>query len=83
MAVVLAETKSLLAGDSCKAATILDQIATSPDAEGLLPFIRALLAIVCGSRNRTLADETQLKYSMAAEILFLIETQEKNGSDCA
>ena len=36
-----------------------------------------LQAIVAGSRDRTLADAPELNYSMAAEILFLIETLEK------
>ena len=41
------------------------------------PFIHALQAIVAGSRDRTLADAPDLDYTMAAEILFLIETLEK------
>jgi len=32
---------------------------------------------VAGSRDRSLADAPDLNYSMAAEILFLIETLEK------
>jgi hypothetical protein len=43
------------------------------------PFIQALQAIVAGSRDRTLADAPDLNYTMAAEILFLIETLEKRG----
>jgi hypothetical protein len=39
----------------------------------------ALQAIVAGSRDRTLADAPDLTYTMAAEILFLIETLEKQG----
>ena len=39
----------------------------------------ALQAIVAGSRDRTLADAPDLHYTMAAEILFLIETLEKGG----
>jgi hypothetical protein len=44
------------------------------------PFIQALQAIVDGSRDRTLADAPDLDYTMAAEILFLIETLEKTTS---
>jgi hypothetical protein len=39
-------------------------------------LIPALQAIVAGSRDRTLADAADLDYTMAAEILFLIETLE-------
>jgi hypothetical protein len=35
-------------------------------------------AIVAGRRDRTLADAPDLDYTMAAEILFLIETLEKS-----
>ena len=45
----------------------------------LRPFIQALQAIVAGSRDRTLADAPELDHTMAAEILFLIETLEKQG----
>jgi hypothetical protein len=38
---------------------------------------RALQAIVAGRRDRTLADAPDLDFTMAAEILFLIETLEK------
>jgi tetratricopeptide (TPR) repeat protein len=75
--ICLAVTQSLLAGDPAQAASLLQQLAANPDAAWLLPFIRALQAIVAGSRHRTLADALDLNYSMAAEILFLIETLEK------
>jgi hypothetical protein len=42
-----------------------------------LPFVRALQAIVGGSRDRALADAPGLDYTMAAEILLLIETLEQ------
>ena len=42
-------------------------------------YIRALQAIVAGSRDRALADAPELNFMMAAEILFLIETLEKHG----
>jgi hypothetical protein len=70
-------TQSLLAGDPAQAASLLQQLAANPDVAWLLPFIRALQAIVAGSRDRTLADAPELHYTMAAEILFLIETLEK------
>lgn len=73
----LALTESLLAGDPATAASQLQQLAADPDAAWLLPFIHALQAIVAGSPDRTLADAPDLDYSMAAEILFLIETLEK------
>lgn len=73
----LAVTKALLAGDDATTATLLQQLATDHDVAGLLPFIRALQAIVAGSRDRTIAEAPDLDYGMAAEILFLIETLEK------
>jgi tetratricopeptide (TPR) repeat protein len=76
----LAVTESLLAGDAANAA-VLQQLATHPNATSSLgTFIRALQAIVHGSRDRTLADAPDLDYGMATEILFLIETLEKHGS---
>lgn len=72
-----AVTQPLLAGDPAQAASLLQQLAAEPKAAWLLPFIRALQAIVAGSRNRTLADAPELNYMMAAEILFLIETLEQ------
>jgi tetratricopeptide (TPR) repeat protein len=74
----LAVTQSLLAGDPAQAASLLQQLAANPDAAWLPPFIRALRAIVAGSRDRTLADAPDLNYSMASEILFLLETLEKS-----
>ncbi len=70
-------TQPLLAGDPATAASLLQQLAANADAAWLLPFIRALQAIVAGSRDRTLADAADLDYTMAAEILFLLETLEK------
>ena len=70
----------LLAGDAATAASFVPQLATDPN----LPshgstYIRALHAIVDGSRNRNLADAPDLDYGMAAEILLLIETLEQGG----
>jgi tetratricopeptide (TPR) repeat protein len=72
--ICLAVTERLLAGDSAGAAAFLQQYAAHP-------FKHALQAIVASSRDRALADAPELDYSMAAEILFLIETLENtNGS---
>lgn len=77
----LAITKSLLAGDPATAKSLLDQLAAEqPDiTNAVRAYIRALQAIVAGSRERTLADEPKLNFYMAAEILLLIETLEKRG----
>lgn len=77
--ICLAVTQALLADNPTAAATLLEQLAANPDAEWLLPFIRALQAIVVGSRDRTLADAPELDCTMAAEILFLIEKLEQRG----
>jgi tetratricopeptide (TPR) repeat protein len=76
--ICLAVTQSLLADDAPTAASLLQQLAVHPNASGSLgTFIRALQAIVAGSRDRSLADVPDLDYGMAAEILVLIETLEK------
>lgn len=69
----------LLAGEPAQAAALLQQQLPRFEAAGFGGFIHALQAIVTGSRDRTLADAPELDYSMAAEILFLIETLEKAG----
>jgi tetratricopeptide (TPR) repeat protein len=75
--ICLAVTQALLTGDPGTATSFLQQIADAPDLPASLsPFIQALQAIVAGSRDRTLADAPDLDYTMAAEILFLIETLE-------
>ena len=52
--IALAVTQSLLAGDEETAASVLQQLAAHPNATGSLrTFIRALQAIVAGSRDRT------------------------------
>jgi len=78
--VSIAVTQALLADATTTATALLDQLVTNPEAAWLLSFIQALQSIVSGSRDRTLADSPDLDYSMAAEILFLIETLEKNLS---
>ena len=72
-------TQELRTGDPAAAASYLQQVAANPQNAPLLPFIRALQAIVAGSRDRALADAPELNFMMAAEILFLIETLEKHG----
>jgi len=75
-----AVAQSLLDGDPAAAASFLQQLAADPElpSDGL-GFIRVLQTIVAGSRDRSLADASDLHYGMAAEILFLIETLEKAG----
>ncbi len=75
----LAVSKSLLADEPAEAASLLQQQLPRFEAAGFGGFIRALQAIVTGSRDRSLAEGTDLRYTMAAEILFLIETLEKAG----
>ena len=60
-------------------ASLLQQLAADPEAAALRPFIQALQAIVAGNRDRALADAPELDYTMAAEILFLIETLDERG----
>lgn len=72
----LAVTQALCSGEPAQAATLLQQLAAAPEAAGLLPFIGALQAVVAGSRDPALADQPELDYTMAAEILLLIESLE-------
>lgn len=78
--IALAVTQSLLAGDPAAAASLLQQQAPRFEAAGFGGFIRALQAIVAGSRDRALAAAPELDYTMAAEILLLIETLEQQDS---
>jgi tetratricopeptide (TPR) repeat protein len=75
----LSVTQALLAGDPAKAASLLQQQLPRFEAAGFGGFIRALQAIVAGSRDRSLADALELEFSMAAEILLLIESLENAG----
>ena len=78
--ICLAVTEPLLAGDLAAAASLLQQVAADPDLPNhARTFIQALQTIVAGSRDRTLADAPDLHYSMAAEILFLLDKLEKAG----
>jgi len=73
-----AVTEALLGGDVSAAAALLQRYGADTNLPPwLFPFVRALQAIVGGSRERTLADAPQLTYRMASEILLLIETLEK------
>ena len=72
-------TQYLANGDPTAAASHLQQLAADPDYASMLPFIRALQAIVAGSRDGSLADAPNLRYTMAAEILLLIETLDITG----
>lgn len=73
----LAVTQSLLAGDAPTAASLLQQQLPRFEAAGAGGFIRALQAIVAGSRDRRLADAPGLHWQAATEILFLIDILEK------
>jgi tetratricopeptide (TPR) repeat protein len=70
----LAVTQALRDGDPAQAANLLQQLAADPEAAELLPFIGALQAVVAGSRDPALADQPELDFTMAAEILLLIES---------
>jgi tetratricopeptide (TPR) repeat protein len=70
----LAVTQALRSGEPAQAANFLQQRAAAPEAAKLLPFIGALQAVAAGSRDPALADQPELDYTMAAEILLLIET---------
>lgn len=72
-------TQALLAGDVAGAAAFLQEQAAGWEAAGVSTFIPYLQAIVAGSRDRSLAAAPDLDYTMAAEILLLIETLEKSA----
>lgn len=74
--IALAASQSQRADSAPEAATFLERQAEDTNATPLLPFLRALQSVVDGSRDRTLAEDPQLNYTMAAEILLLIETLE-------
>ena len=70
-------TKTLRASGPTATASFLQDLAAEPNLAQVRPFVQALQAIIAGSRDRSLADNPDFDYSMAAEILFLIETLEK------
>ena len=76
--IALAVTEELRAGGPAVAASLLQHVAASRKIP--VPgrtFIHALQAILAGSRDRNLATAPDLDYTMAAEIILLIETLEK------
>ncbi len=76
----LAVTQPLLAGNPAAAASLLQEVAADSDLPNHAgTFIQALQAVAAGSRDRTLAGAPELDYSMAAEILFLLDKLEKAG----
>jgi tetratricopeptide (TPR) repeat protein len=77
--VFLAVTQALLASGPGAAASVLKQRTDSDLPAWLGPFAQALRLIVAGSRDPKVADAPDLDYTMAAEILFLIETLGKAG----
>ena len=61
-----------------QAKTELNQLIGSADQTGWSKsFLKAVQVVLDGSRDRKLADDINLNYSRAAEILFLIERLEK------
>lgn len=75
--IAFAVTKPLLVGDIAGVVAGLDRELAGPSLPGWLrPFVVALRAIAAGSRDRNLADALELDYTMAAELLLLIDTLE-------
>jgi tetratricopeptide (TPR) repeat protein len=68
--------KSLRERGTDAALSLLQQLTTTPEFTHLAPFIRALEAIIAGNRDHTIADDPNLDYRLAAELLLLIETLE-------
>lgn len=71
--------QALLGGDAEHAAVVLQKLAGEQDGTWLLPCIHALQAVVAGSRDRRLADDPELIYTSAAEVLWLIEALEQHS----
>jgi tetratricopeptide (TPR) repeat protein len=71
--IALDVTLALQAGDNTAAAELLQQQASAFQAAGYPSFIPALQAILAGSRDPQLAHAPDLHYTMAAEILLLLE----------
>jgi tetratricopeptide (TPR) repeat protein len=75
--IALAVTRQLLADDAGRAIINLDQLlAEAKLADWLRPLVVALRTIVAGSLDRGVADDPELYYRSAAELLLLIETLE-------
>lgn len=73
----LAVTEHLLAGNVATARSYLQRFAADPKYLDLRTFFEALQAIVSGTLDRPFADAPDVHPTMAAEILYLIETLEK------
>ncbi len=68
----------LAQGGLSAATAFLQQLATRPDFPvSLHAFVQALQAVLNGSRDRNLANAPDLDYTMAAEILLLIENLDR------
>jgi len=72
----LAVRQALASGDPAEVASPLQQLAADPRAASMLPFLTALQAITAGSRDRSLAEDPDLSYDQAAEVVLLIEALE-------
>jgi len=73
---VLALRQALTRGNPAELASSLQQVAADPQAVSILPILTALQAITAGSRDRSLAEDPDLSYDQAAEVLLLIEALE-------
>lgn len=74
--VAISVGRDLSAGMPAAAASLIQQLASDPGWAQTLPFLNALQAITAGSRDRSLADDPDLSYEQAGEVLLLIEALE-------
>lgn len=72
-------TQILLVGDSSKAVDLLQETEAQYHEAGCGIFHQALQAIVNGSREQSLADNIELHYRFAAEIVIMLETLQAAG----
>lgn len=70
-------TRALISADAGKASSLVQQESDRFEAAGAGTFTRALLAIIAGSRDNTLATP-DMHFELAGEILYLLETLEKH-----
>jgi len=75
--IVLDTLKQLHARGADSALGFLRDLAASPELEESATFIRAVEAIIAGSRDREIAAARDLDYQMAAELLLLVESLEE------
>jgi hypothetical protein len=59
----------------------LDAAKRDPNGPPYIPFLHALLAIADGSRDRSLAEATDLHYTMAAELELLLDALDATGTE--